>query len=298
MASTAEPWHHFDAQRPHTREDRWDFSELFHNPVPQNHQPFTNQHQSFHDGDAYENGTPYNVPQVKSEYVEQGYDLFNSQQQSGFPAPAGRAAFQESPASSSSSTSGSRGSTTDLLGYASSYSSSSGSSRSPTYEVVSGLGSVPEEGIIPPSQYGGQTIAPNALASGNALRDSFQQPSFTELVMDRPGSSSSTLFASPRQGMPPQHLPRMQQVPHDHIQQHPHHYQSAVPRQFESQQQPFAAGLQSINNVFDRGFHLSNGATTENDRRNGSDYSSSAAAGYVNPSLRNLGPVFRAKLFL
>lgn len=270
MASTAEPWQHHEAQRPHIREDRWDLSELFHNPVPPNHQPFTSQHHSFHDGDAYENGTPYTIPQVKSEYVEQGYDLFNSQQQSGFAATGGRSAFQESPASSSSSSSGSRGSTTDLLGYASSYSSSSGSSRSPTYEVASGLGSVPEDGVIPAPQYGGQTIAPNALAPGTTMRDSFQQPSFTELVMDRPASTSSTLFASPRQGMPPQHLPRIQQ-------QHPSQYPSAIPRQFESQQQPFASGFESMNNVFDRGFHLGPGSASETERRNGSDYSSAAA---------------------
>ena len=37
-----------------------------------------------------------------------------------------------------------------------------------------------------------------------------------------------------------------------------------------------------MNNVFDRGFHLGDGAATESDKRNGSDYSS-AAAGYVNP---------------
>ena len=147
----------------------------------------------------------------------------------------------------------------------------------------------PEEDVIPPSQYGGQTIAPNALASGTPMRDSFQQPSFTELVMNRPGSSSSALFPSPRR-MPSQHLPRMQQLPHDHMQQHPHHYQSAIPRQFESRHQPFAAGLQSMNNVFDRGFHLGDGAATESDGRNGSDYSSYGAAGYVNPLPRNLGP--------
>lgn len=102
MTST-ENWQHYDAQRPHARDERWDLSELFHNPISQPQQPFTSSHHgSFHESEAYDHNASY-IPQVKSEYVEHGYDLFNSQPPQGFAGPGARAAFQESPTSSSSS---------------------------------------------------------------------------------------------------------------------------------------------------------------------------------------------------
>lgn len=113
--------------------------------------------------------------------------------------------------------------------------------------------------------------------------------------MDRSGTSPAGLFASPsRQGMPPQHLPRMQQHHPDHL-QHTQHYQAAIPRQFESQQ-PFTPGFESMNNIFDRGFHLgANGHVSENDRRaNGAaDYGTSPAGFVSRPSAvsdRLIGP--------
>lgn len=80
--------------------------------------------------------------------------------------------------------------------------------------------------------------------------------------------------------MPPQHLPRAQQHHPDHL-QHSQHYQAAIPRQFESQQ-PFTPGFESMNNFFDRGFHLGANGHVENDRRvNGvADYGASPA-GFV-----------------
>lgn len=75
----------------------------------------------------------------------------------------------------------------------------------------------------------------------------------------------------------------MQPHHHDHL-QHSQHYQAAIPRQFESQQAPFSPGFETMNNVFDRGFHLgANGHASENDRRmnGGADYGGSSAAGLV-----------------
>lgn len=102
-STTAEHWQHYDAQRTHQRDERWDLSELFHNPVAQPQQPFTSAHHgAFQETEAYDQNASY-IPHVKSEYVEHGYDIFNSQQQTAFTGAGVRAAFQESPVSSSSS---------------------------------------------------------------------------------------------------------------------------------------------------------------------------------------------------
>ncbi|KAF8313449.1 hypothetical protein DL93DRAFT_1172533 [Clavulina sp. PMI_390] len=246
MTSTAtENWAHYEAPRTHARDERWDLSELFHNPVAQPHQPFTAPHHgSFHESDGYDQNSSY-IPHVKSEYVEHSYDLFSSAQPA-FGAAGARAAFQESPASSSS-----------------------GSSRSPTYELVSGLNSVPEDGI--PQAYAGQTIAPNALGSNP-----------THPLPPCPPFASSAMYPSPRQGMPPQHLSRPQQ-PHDHLQA-PQHYQAAIPRQFDSHPSAFTPGMETMNNVFDHRFHLgANGHPSEPDRRphTTADYGASSPAGCV-----------------
>ncbi len=187
---------------------------------------------------------------ANGDYVEHSYDLFNST-----PNSFGPNRNFHSADSSSSTVLSPAARPSEVFYSSSSYSSSTSStasSRSPPYDVVSPLNSVPEDSALGSAS---GTISPGALASSGRYPP---ESTFSDLLVDRQASSS--FGSSPAARIPRAHNSDSLHYSYNHD---PSSSSSSVPRQFDSYGSSFEFGrkMSMGNEMYLRDINLSSSAT-------------------------------------